>query len=181
MGRSVLQSQTPAFEVLILGAFLWIIWSGLRFADAQRVVLRSIVWDGSEVRGMCWRSKTCSQGHPFALKAGGFFSHGKFNWAFRFLTTLDDVLHRYQPSQWDFILPCVEPDGTVSRFEPMPYTLAMGHFRNFFLCPWQSGTSPMASQPLKNTTQHESYSFILGSSTGFLGDRQSTAPTGSPF
>ena len=32
----------------------------------------------SEIRGFCWRTKTCSRGQPWGLTASGFLSNGDF-------------------------------------------------------------------------------------------------------
>ena len=149
--RRILQSQTPPGEILLLGAFLWIIWSGLRFADAQRILLKSLVWDKREVRGMCRRSKTMARGHPFGLKCSGFLSHGDFSWVYKFLITLDSVLYKWQPVSFDFILPLLDSEGMIQEYEPISYTTAMFHFRRLLVCPWRSGPSPMEDQPLNFT------------------------------
>ena len=44
--KRVLTSACPEPMVLILGFFLLLIWGSLRFSDAQRVDLRSLVYDG---------------------------------------------------------------------------------------------------------------------------------------
>ena len=63
--RRVLQSAATVYETLMLGAFLLITWAGLRFADAQRLNVDSLVFNFQELRGLVWRSKTMASGHPF--------------------------------------------------------------------------------------------------------------------
>ena len=45
------------YQVLFLGSCLVAIWGGLRFADAQRMPLSSIVLDRDNIRGSCFRTK----------------------------------------------------------------------------------------------------------------------------
>ena len=63
--RRVLQANIPTHELLILGGFLVMIWSGLRYSDLQRVTIKSIVCSPTEIRGISWRTKTCSKGQPW--------------------------------------------------------------------------------------------------------------------
>lgn len=77
--RRVLQSATPDFEVVVLGAFLFLAWSGLRFADLQRTKLSSIRYDKTSLRGIAWRTKTGTNGLPFGFLAKGFL----LSWSFQ--------------------------------------------------------------------------------------------------
>ena len=52
----------------LLAAFLFMIWGGLSFSDAQRLDLHSVVCDLA-VRGRCWRSKSSPRGHVLGLPA----------------------------------------------------------------------------------------------------------------
>ena len=74
--RRLLQSSCTDVEVVVLGTFLFMAFSGLRFADVQRINLRSLVLSPADVRGLRWRSKTQTHGHPFGLIASGFLSKG---------------------------------------------------------------------------------------------------------
>ena len=82
--------ETSQDEILILGAFLLLLFSGLRFADLQRTAPTSLQWDGAILRGLAWRTKTSSAGTPFGAVAAGFLSIGTYNWLYKFLITLDE-------------------------------------------------------------------------------------------
>lgn len=79
--RRLLQAGCTSTERLVLGGFLLMIWSGLRFADLQRITHSSLMASFSEIRGLCWRTKTCSKGQPWRLAAPGFLSNGEFSWS----------------------------------------------------------------------------------------------------
>ena len=89
--RRLLQKSATQNEVLFLGACLVGIWGGLRFADAQRMPLSSIVLDRDNIRGSCFRSKTSHKGQPFGCKTSGFLSHGSFNWVIKWLQMVDEI------------------------------------------------------------------------------------------
>ena len=55
--KRILYSQSTLYEVIMLGGFLFILWSGLRFSDAQRLNVGSLVLTDEEIRGMVWRTK----------------------------------------------------------------------------------------------------------------------------
>ena len=65
--RRLLQAGCTPRERLVLGGFLLMIWSGLRFADFQRITHSSLIVSFSEIRGLCWRAKTCSRGQPWGF------------------------------------------------------------------------------------------------------------------
>ena len=50
--RHILYSQSTTFEVIMLGSFLCVAWSGVRFSDAQRLNVGSLVLTENELRGM---------------------------------------------------------------------------------------------------------------------------------
>ena len=107
----------------MLGSFLLITWSGLRFADAQRMNVDSLVFNFQELRGMVWRSKTMAAGHPFGVKASGLCSLGTFTWLYKFLKTWDEVMHELQilRTRCDFLIPTMCLDGSFPIFEPLDY------------------------------------------------------------
>ena len=76
--RRALQKSATQNEVLFLESCLIAIWGGLRYADAQRLSLSSIVLDKDN--SSCFRSKRSHKGQPFGCKMAGFLSHGAFNW-----------------------------------------------------------------------------------------------------
>ena len=59
--RRILQANIPTHKLLILGGFLMMIWSGLRYSDLQRVTLKSIVCSPTEIRGIQLENKDMFQ------------------------------------------------------------------------------------------------------------------------
>ena len=149
--RRILQSSCSDIEVLILGTFLFMAFSGLRFADLQRINLRSLVWSKTDVRGLCWRSKTQTHGHPFGLISSGFLSKGPHNWLWRFLTALDATLTLHQPSDPDFLLPDCSNTEVNPAYIPMSYAKALSFLRVWIHAPWRSGESPLHALELNYT------------------------------
>ena len=137
--RRVLQSAATVYETMMLGAFLLITWAGLRFADAQRLNVDSLVFNFQELRGLVWRSKTMAAGHPFGVQAAGLCSTGTFTWLFKFLQTWDQLMRDLQipRSQCDFLIPAMQPDGTIPEFEPLDYAGTTKIFRAMLMTPWK--------------------------------------------
>lgn len=72
------------------------VWSSLRFADAQtqRCSFHSFSFDGSSLRGSCWRTKTSSRGQPWGIISSGLSSLGTYSWLEKWLTCMDDLWHK---------------------------------------------------------------------------------------
>jgi len=145
--RHILVRETSQDEILILGAFLLLLFSGLRFADLQRTAPTSLQWDGAILRGLAWRTKTSSAGTPFGAVAAGFLSIGTYNWLYKFLITLDEVLTKYGSADIDFLLPSIGPSGLRVPLQPMSYAEGLYFLRRFLSLPWKQkplsvGTSP---------------------------------------
>ena len=113
--RRIPQGVEIPYEVMMLGSFLLITWSDLRFADAQRLRVESLVFNFQELCGLVWRSKTMAAGHPFGAKAADLCSQGTFTWLFKFL----------------------QPDGTFQVLEPLTYAETAKIFREMLLTPWK--------------------------------------------
>ena len=146
--RRILQSASTMYEIMMLGSFLVIIWAGLRFADAQRLNVDSLVFNFQELRGLVWRSKTMAAGHPFGVQASGLCSLSSHTWLFKFLQTWDTLMHDLQMprSRVDFLIPSMSPDGTFPVFEPLDYAGTTRVFRDMLLTPWKrfEGEHPLA-------------------------------------
>ena len=143
--RRILQSSASDFEIIMLGSFLFIMWAGLRFADSQRLRLGSLVFNKEELRGLVWRSKTSSAGHPFGIQASGLCSLGSFTWLYKFLVTWDKILYSQRvhgAELCDFLIPSMEMDGTFTKFEPLDYSSAMRVFRFMIMTPWKKFHGP---------------------------------------
>ena len=152
--RRILQSQCTIFETIMLGSFLFIVWSGLRFADAQRLNLQSLVLNDEELRGMVWRSKTQSSGHPFGVVSSGLCSTGTFSWLVKFLRTWDKLLMDHaELKSCDFLIPHLAEEGAVLSGDPMDYATTQKILRHMLRTPWKTfkEAHPLASLTMNYT------------------------------
>lgn len=136
--RRILTSQASITEILVLGTFLLMSFSGMRFGDIQRMMLHRWQYDSSTLRGLAWRTKTCTSGVPWGIQCSGFLSKSSFHWVHKFLITLDAVYRHSDPSQIDFLLPSVDENGPRAPLTPMTYPEALYFVRRFIELPWRS-------------------------------------------
>ena len=113
--RRLLQANIPLREIIIIGGFLLMIWTGLRFADLQRVTITSIVCSANEIRGISWRTKTCSKGQPWGARASGFLSLGSVTWLSKFVCAWDAVLTAQPAGDMDHSFRTVQWHNHISR------------------------------------------------------------------
>ena len=131
--------------VLILGFFLVLIWGSLRFSDAQRVDLRSLVYDGENLRGLSWRTKTTHRGQAFGVLAQGLMSKRSYHWLHKYLLTLDAVLTRVGMEYMDYLMPDVSnQQGILIPLQPMSYATALKWLRHCIRAPWKQLLDPSA-------------------------------------
>lgn len=136
--RRILQSASEVHEVLILGTFLVMLFSGMRFGDIQRVIMPRLQFDSRTLRGVSWKTKTCNSGVPFGILCSGFLSKGSHHWVFKFLSVLDAALEGEDPTKVDFLLPRFSGGQLCKPVEPMPYSEALYYLRSFMHLPWRS-------------------------------------------
>ena len=113
----------------------------LRYADAQRLPLSSIVLDKDNIRGSCFRSKTSHKGQPFGCKTTGFLSHGSFNWLIKWLQMVDEIWENSGLSDIEPILLQWTQDG----LHVLSYGETFQLLRHYLLTPWRSHVSPLAN------------------------------------
>ena len=169
--KRILFSQSSTFEVIMLGSFLFMIWSSLRFSDVQRLNIESLVLTDTELRGMVWRSKTRSNGHPFGIASSGICSTGSFTWLVKFLRTWDTLLLESGCSTWDFLIPHLSEQGTLISQEPLDYASALRIFRHMLYTPWKrfSGKHPLDDMQLNYTLHSAKATLIFWPSIGVCG------------
>ena len=160
--KRILFSQSTTFEIIMLGAFLFMTWSSLRFSDVQRMNIESLVLSDMELRGMVWRSKTRPNGHPFGISSNGLCSTGSFTWVVKFLRTWDALLADSGCVTWDFLIPHLSEQGTLLSHEPLDYASALRIFRDMLYTPWKrfSGSHPLDQMKL-NYTLHSAKATLL--------------------
>ena len=147
--RRILVRETPTEEVLVLGSYLLLLFSGLRYSDLQRTSPTSLQWHGTTLRGLAWRTKTSCAGTPFGALACGFLSIGSYNWLYKWLVHLDRVLASSSMPSIDFMIPSVGPEGVRNPVTPMSYAESLFFLRHFLTLPWKKcpldlGTSPQS-------------------------------------
>ena len=141
--RRILQSNTPMKEVIILGGFLLLCWSGLRFSDLQRCRLSTWQLDSTSLRGLSWRAKTCNSSTPFGVVTSGLLSKGSWTWIHKFLSTLDDLYAAESPDDIDFALPSFGNQDTPQvPFDAMTYAEALFYIRYYMTLPWSQQSVP---------------------------------------
>ena len=138
--RRLLQANIPLREIIIIGGFLLMIWTGLRFSDLQRVTITSVVCSASEIRGISWRTKTCSKGQPRGARASGFLSVGSVTWLSKFVCAWDAVLAAQSEGDLDFVIPQFQDGSVAQPYQPMSYPSALHWFRLFLTIPWKSSS-----------------------------------------
>ena len=135
--RRMLQANVPQYEIMIIGGFLLMIWSGLRYSDLQRVTVSSVVCSKNEIRGISWRTKTCSKGQPWGARASGFLSVGSATWLSRFIKEWDSILAAQPAGDLDFVIPQFLDGVLCQPFQPLSYPAALHWFRYFLKIPWK--------------------------------------------
>ena len=137
--RRILQSATPVQEIIILGGFLLLCWSGLRFSDLQRSHLSSWQLDDHTLRGLTWRAKTCNTATPFGILLSGLLSCGSLTWVHRYLQALDKLYSRDSLDLIDFAIPAFDSQGVpVQPYDAMTYAEALYYLRLYLSLPWSS-------------------------------------------
>eukprot|EP00435_Cladocopium_sp_Y103_P040823 s1556_g11.t1 len=158
--RRILMSSCSTPEIILLGSFLLMAWASLRFSDAQRIEMHRMVLTASELRGIIWRSKTTTLGMPFGAINSGLLSKGDHSWMWKFISTVEGILHQNQAADVDFLLPHCDADGIQFPLTPMTYATALFHLRRLLHCPWRSSSNPMLGLDL-NFTLHSLKATLL--------------------
>ena len=150
--RRVLQAQATIKEIIILGGFLLLCWSGLRFSDMQRTSLTTWFLDERSLRGLTWRAKTCNTSTPFGVVLTGLLSQGNFTWVHRYLQALDHVYADQPAESIDFAIPAFQDQDTpVIPADAMTYAEALYHVRYFMQLPWSQSSLSLQVDPTSYT------------------------------
>ena len=139
--RKILVSSTDPLLTVILGSFLLQAWTGLRWADLQRVSPINLIFDFDNLRGIAWRTKTTTKGQAFGCIASGFLSRGTHNWLLVYLRALDKLYSQHGDPSMDFVVPRITGEWRqlhlVLPLEPMRYADALYYLRTVILTPWR--------------------------------------------
>eukprot|EP00435_Cladocopium_sp_Y103_P007983 s6206_g2.t1 len=113
--------------------------AGMRFADLQRTGLSSFAYDMISLRGLSYRTKTCTSGCPFYVICKGFLSTGSFAWVHRYLQALDELHSRHgrRLQDVDFVIPSIDSLDQADGPGPMTYAEALYFCTHFLSLPWR--------------------------------------------
>ena len=157
--RRILMSSCSTAETVVIGAILACTWAGLRFSDAQRCSYRSFSFDGTSLRGSCWRTKTSNRGQPWGIQASGLLSLGAFSWVEKWLITLDQLWFTARSTDLDmpvpdYLFPRMGHNGIELPWTPMSYADALYWIRHMTALPWKSiqqSSSHWTAHSMKST------------------------------
>ena len=153
--RKILMSSTNPLLIIILGSFLLQAWTGLRWADMQRVSPINLIFDFETLRGIAWRTKTTTKGQAFGCTFSGFLSHGTHNWLLVYLRALDKIYGQHGDPNLNYIVPRITGEWNqlqlVQPLKPMRYADALYYLRVVIPTPWKQ--NPFAFE-VQNYTIH---------------------------
>ena len=107
----VVHEKGTALDTLLMGCVLVLVWSSLRWSDAQWVSPADLVEDQDCIRGIALRTKSTKRGMPFGFLRSGFLGHSvRVAWSSKWLNVLRRSLAttaRLHPGfKPDFLIPC---------------------------------------------------------------------------
>ena len=159
--KQILRSTSSQVDILVLGTFLVLAWSSLRFADAQRCNISSLCYNDQVLRGICWQTKTVSN-LAWGLIGNGFLSHGSFDWLYKFLRTLDCIYHQHGGDMTiDFLFPSCTDEEVRLPIQAMEYPECLYFLRKYLQLFWHDGGTDDLVISSKSYTVHGLKSTML--------------------
>ena len=151
--RRILMKECSLQEHTMLGGFLCLLWSSLRFADGQRVSLQSLSWGITALRRSCYKTKTSRSGQHWTIQARGFLSYGTWSWVARWLMALDILWSRAHSaiSAAAFLLKMTKHSSFVYPLMTMPFSQALYWLRYFCSLYWKHSVHPISANPSDQT------------------------------
>ncbi|CAE7263760.1 unnamed protein product, partial [Symbiodinium sp. CCMP2456] len=153
--RHVCNASTPICTTLVLGAALLAIHACLRFGDIQRVDFASLSLTSTALLGVCFATKTTSQGQPFAVTIAGLTGRDLSScWPLHWLSALQRACTPFRGSEGnpDFLWVNTAMDShALQELAPASYCTAMLCLRWAATLPWeakQTGLTPAEAQQL---------------------------------
>ena len=162
----VQDDRRPESSRLILGCYLFMFWTGLRFQDLQRTKPHSISLNDGIIRAICELSKS-GQPQPAACIACGLSSDSFCTgWGYAWYDLIKDwinVTTSSSPSfQMDFIFPEVQGEGFLREVlvpRPMLYSKAASILRHVAKQPFMS--PPYTASEVATLTVHSAKSALI--------------------
>lgn len=159
--KHLLRSTSTEVDVILIGAFLLLTWSSLRFADAQRCNIEGLCYSDQVLRGICWQTKTVSN-LAWGLIGRGFLSYGSFTWLHKFLRTLDQIYYKHgQDSTIDFLFPSCTDSAIRVPIQAMQYAECLYFLRKYLRLFWHRSSCDDVDISAQSYTVHGLKSTIL--------------------
>eukprot|EP00439_Symbiodinium_sp_Y106_P000958 s9670_g1.t1 len=127
--RILRTSAEPRAIRVIAGSFLVLVTASLRFSDAQHILWSSLSVDGRTLRGLCYRTKSCKSGVPFAALGQGLLGslvRDDQSWPFTYLYLLGEIWDEAcEVLGSDFVPDSLFFVWEAAEFAPMTYGQAL--------------------------------------------------------
>ena len=162
----VKDDRRPSSSRLILGCYLFMFWTGLRFQDLQRTKPSEISLTDGILRAVCELSKN-GQPQPAACIACGLSSFSfETGWGFDWFLLIQDwiTITRQRSPQFvmDFVFPEVQGEGPIDQVlipRPMLYYKAASILRHVAKQPFMS--PPYTNSEVSTITVHSTKSALI--------------------
>ena len=146
--RILRTSDEPRAIRVIAGSFLVLVTASLRFSDAQHILWSSLSVDGRTLRGLCYRTKSCKSGVPFAALGQGLLGSlvsDDQSWPFTYLYLLGEIWDEAcEVLGSDFVPDSLFFVWEAAEFAPMTYGQALRILR--VLLSRQANVLPVRAQ-----------------------------------
>ena len=163
--QRVCDPDAPLCTVLCLRAALLATHASLRFGDIQRVDFSSLSLTASALHGICFATKTTSNGQPFAVTIAGITGRDSAScWPLHWLSALHRAASpfREQDGDPDFLWVSTAPElQNLLELAPASYCTAMLVLRWAATLPWLSHPGGLTSQEAMQLTLHSMKSTVL--------------------
>lgn len=148
--RRLHQAGCTSTERLVLGGFILMIWSGLRFAGLQRITHKSLMTSFSEIHGLYWRPMISSRGQQWEFLASSFLSSSDFSWSMQWLLQWDPHISTQPFEDTALLIPRCNKDGPILPLQAKSQVEAPSWFRQGLSIPWQRSSICADITPLSH-------------------------------
>ena len=161
----VCEHSTPLTTKVVLGAALLAIHASLRFGDLRRVNFSRLSLSTTALHGICFATKTTTQGQPFAVTLAGITGRSIAScWTLHWLAALHSLVSPYldQGEEPDFLwLNTALDANTLAELAPASYCTALLCLRYAATLPWRVAGSGLLPEEARQLTLHSMKSTIL--------------------
>ncbi|CAE7408610.1 unnamed protein product [Symbiodinium sp. KB8] len=163
--QRVCDPDAPLCTVLCLGAALLATHASLRFGDIQRVDFSSLSLTTAALHGVCFATKTTSQGQLFAVTIAGITGRDSSScWPLHWLSALQRAASpfRAQDGDPDFLWFSTAPElNNLLELAPASYCTALLVLRWAATLPWHPATPCLSALEASQLTLHSMKSTVL--------------------